>query len=40
MDDDLWECLFIILADWRTVLIVLVIVLILSLFGVIPWNNW
>jgi hypothetical protein len=40
MDDDIWEMLFIIFADWRVLLFVFAILLVLSLTGVIPWGDW
>jgi hypothetical protein len=40
MDDDLFEALFFLFADWRIVLVVLLILVGLSLTGVIPWGDW
>lgn len=40
MDDDLWETLFILFADWRVLLITAIVLTILSLTGVIPWGEW
>lgn len=40
MDDDFWEVMFFLFADWRFVLFVVVVLIILSVTGVIPWGDW
>lgn len=40
MDDDIWEVLFFLFADWRVVLVVVAGLVVLSLTGVIPWGEW
>lgn len=40
MDDDLWEALFFLFADWRVVTLTVVVLVVLSVTGVIPWGEW
>jgi hypothetical protein len=40
MSDDIFEALFFLFADWRIVVTVLAVVVVLSLTGVIPWGDW
>ena len=39
-DDDFWEAMFFLFADWRVVLVALIVLAILSVTGVIPWSTW
>jgi hypothetical protein len=40
MDDDFWEMMFILFADWRVVLVAAIVLAVLSVTGVIPWSDW
>lgn len=39
-EDDLWEMLFFLFASWPVIMMALIVLVVLSLVGVIPWGEW